>query len=181
MRNPLHEGGPQTCVFAVAGSRESVGQISGSVPFTERLLHFGPVRAVRVRGVRDGSRASRWPGCESACKHACFSSCRISAGICAEAGGRLRRDRQHKMPICRVFLAGATGLEPATSGVTGRSWRFRAERGFPAKAGLSTLAWRGFAGAGGNFRRPRAGSVRDVVLAHVPTASAGPRGGPRSD
>ncbi len=30
--------------------------------------------------------------------------------------------------ICRTFT-GATGLEPATSGVTGRSWRFRAERG----------------------------------------------------
>ena len=27
------------------------------------------------------------------------------------------------------FFTGATGLEPATSGVTGRSWRFRAERG----------------------------------------------------
>src|SRR5436190_15094014 len=30
--------------------------------------------------------------------------------------------------ICRT-LTGATGLEPATSGVTGRSSRFRAERG----------------------------------------------------
>jgi hypothetical protein len=30
------------------------------------------------------------------------------------------------MPICR-YLTGATGLEPATSGVTGRSWRNRAE------------------------------------------------------
>jgi dienelactone hydrolase len=35
---------------------------------------------------------------------------------------------QIHMPICRTFT-GATGLEPATSGVTGRSWRFRAERG----------------------------------------------------
>jgi hypothetical protein len=33
-----------------------------------------------------------------------------------------------KMPVCRDFT-GATGLEPATSGVTGRSWRLRAERG----------------------------------------------------
>jgi hypothetical protein len=35
---------------------------------------------------------------------------------------------KQEMPICRSFT-GATGLEPATSGVTGRSWRFRAERG----------------------------------------------------
>jgi hypothetical protein len=35
-----------------------------------------------------------------------------------EAGGRLRLSRQQKMLICRVFT-GATGLEPATSGVTG--------------------------------------------------------------
>jgi hypothetical protein len=34
--------------------------------------------------------------------------------------------RTTKMLICRVFT-GATGLEPATSGVTGRSWHFRAE------------------------------------------------------
>jgi hypothetical protein len=37
-----------------------------------------------------------------------------------ETGGRLRQNRQQNMPICRVFLTGATGLEPATSGVTGR-------------------------------------------------------------
>jgi len=36
-----------------------------------------------------------------------------------EAGGRLRQDRQQKMEFCRDFT-GATGLEPATSGVTGR-------------------------------------------------------------
>ena len=38
--------------------------------------------------------------------------------------------RQHNRPICRHFNeTGATGLEPATSGVTGRSWYFRAEPG----------------------------------------------------
>jgi hypothetical protein len=46
-----------------------------------------------------------------------------------KAGGRMRQNRQRKMPICRMFSTGATGLEPATSGVTGRSWRFREERG----------------------------------------------------
>ena len=36
-----------------------------------------------------------------------------------KAGGRLRQNRQQKIPICREFSTGATGLEPATSGVTG--------------------------------------------------------------
>jgi hypothetical protein len=41
---------------------------------------------------------------------------------------RLQQDRQQKIPICRMFSTGATGLEPATSGVTGRvrhhdAWR----------------------------------------------------------
>jgi hypothetical protein len=46
---------------------------------------------------------------------------RLTCGICAgceEAGGRIRLGRQQKMLICRDFM-GATGLEPATSGVTG--------------------------------------------------------------
>jgi hypothetical protein len=46
---------------------------------------------------------------------------RFACGICAgcrEGGGRLRPVVRQKMPICRVFT-GATGLEPATSGVTG--------------------------------------------------------------
>ena len=34
-------------------------------------------------------------------------------------------------------FTGATGLEPATSGVTGRSWRFRAERG---NAGICSVS-----------------------------------------
>jgi len=40
-----------------------------------------------------------------------------------EAGGCLRPHRPEKMAICRLST-GATGLEPATSGVTGRSWRW---------------------------------------------------------
>ena len=43
----------------------------------------------------------------------------ISAGR-KEAGGRLRLRGQQNRPVCRTFT-GATGLEPATSGVTGRS------------------------------------------------------------
>src|SRR6266498_2669481 len=49
-----------------------------------------------------------------------FCASRDQRGINVEAGGRLRQDRQQKMPICRMFSTGATGLEPATSGVTGR-------------------------------------------------------------
>jgi hypothetical protein len=47
----------------------------------------------------------------------------------AEAGGRLGQNRQQNLPICRRLSTGATGLEPATSGVTGRSWQFRVRRG----------------------------------------------------
>jgi hypothetical protein len=37
-----------------------------------------------------------------------------------KAGGRLSRGRQQTPPIYRMLPTGATGLEPATSGVTGR-------------------------------------------------------------
>jgi hypothetical protein len=47
-----------------------------------------------------------------------YFRCGMSAG-CKEAGGRLRQVSQQKMPVCRDFM-GATGLEPATSGVTDR-------------------------------------------------------------
>jgi hypothetical protein len=61
---------------------------------------------------------------------------------------------------------GATGLEPATSGVTGRSWCLRAgrngrggnARGLPARAGLFD---RRLAGIGGCQRELPATSVRD--------------------
>jgi hypothetical protein len=71
------------------------------------------------------------------------------------------------MPICRSFLTGATGLEPATSGVTGR--------GRPAlcgdsrqEQGFSPAVLRGLPGAGGDFRRPPAGSARDTRCALLP-------------
>jgi hypothetical protein len=48
-------------------------------------------------------------------------------------------------------FTGATGLEPATSGVTGRSWRFRFERGQAGKLRPESLARR--CGRGGRFRR----------------------------
>ena len=54
-----------------------------------------------------------------------------------EAGGLSRPIRQQKMLICRMFSTEATGLEPATSGVTGRAWRFRAERPYAGMSGMS--------------------------------------------
>jgi hypothetical protein len=81
-------------------------------------------------------------------------------------------------PICRNFT-GATGLEPAASGMTGRSWRLRAERGSAGipqdEQGFPTPALRGLAGTGGSFRRPPAGCARDASVAA--TANGGMRGG----
>jgi hypothetical protein len=48
-----------------------------------------------------------------------------------EAGGRLRQTGQQKMSMCRMFSTGATGLEPATFGVTGRVGRHDARRRTP--------------------------------------------------
>jgi hypothetical protein len=47
-----------------------------------------------------------------------FPVLRDQCGNYVETGGRLGQSRQRKMPICRLFSTGATGLEPATSGVT---------------------------------------------------------------
>jgi hypothetical protein len=92
--------------------------------------------------------------------------CGMRAGS-AEAGGRLRPDRQQKMLICREFT-GATGLEPATSGVTGRSWWFRDGREFAGITAESRAFWpwlsRELPGSGGSFRRAPAESVRDVLV-----------------
>jgi hypothetical protein len=71
--------------------------------------------------------------------------------------------RQHIMLICRDFT-GATGLEPATSGVTGRSWRFRAERGYAGICGVSRALrfcrcgdWRVRPGVSGSLVRDQRG------------------------
>jgi hypothetical protein len=66
-----------------------------------------------------------------------------------KAGGRLRQSRQQKMPTCRMFSTGATGLEPATSGVTGRYGATSYNRLRPGIAGYSR-----------HFRRSRTGSDR---------------------
>jgi hypothetical protein len=61
---------------------------------------------------------------------------RLPAGIrgrfaCGIPAGCAKSRRSRGVKRCRFagIFTGATGLEPATSGVTGRSWRFRAERG----------------------------------------------------
>jgi hypothetical protein len=60
------------------------------------------------------------PFCSTfACGSRLIARAEYVAGGRREAGGRLRLIGQQKMPICRMFSTGATGLEPATSGVTG--------------------------------------------------------------
>ena len=85
----------------------------------------------------------------------------------SKAGGRSCRFWQQNMPICKMFLAGATGLEPATSGVTGRSWCFRAERGsagIPCKSSAFRPrhcgGWRLLPGASGVLLRDERGMRR---------------------
>jgi hypothetical protein len=74
-------------------------------------------------------------------------------------------DRQQNTSLCRANEeTGATGLEPATSGVTGRSWCFRVERG---SAGIPTVSRasrappcgdsRAWAGARGRLARDERG------------------------
>jgi hypothetical protein len=84
--------------------------------------HTGRPYTLRVLPARGGSRRL------------------FPCGRCAgslEAGGRLRLPGQQKMGICRNFT-GATGLEPATSGVTGRN-RGRSA-GIPGEAPLVSCA-----------------------------------------
>jgi hypothetical protein len=68
-----------------------------------------------------------------------------------------------KVVICRKFME-RTGIDPVTSGLqssTRPPGLSRHSRGFPARAGPSSGAVRGSAGAVGAFRRPPAGYVRD--------------------
>jgi Alcohol dehydrogenase GroES-like domain len=61
-------------------------------------------------------------------------------------------------------FSGATGLEPATSGGTGRSWCLRGSRGVGGdlrrEQGLTSVFVQGLPGIGGSFRRPSAGCAR---------------------
>jgi hypothetical protein len=69
--------------------------------------------------VRDGSRAFLPPAAKIPANRP-FPSAAGSARDAQEAGGRPRPVRQQKLPICSMFSTGATGLEPAISGVTDR-------------------------------------------------------------
>jgi hypothetical protein len=69
-----------------------------------------------------------------------------------------------KLPISRPLWRELRGLEPATSGVTGRSWRFRAERGSAETCGESRAFrpevcgyCRASAGASGDLLRDQCG------------------------
>jgi len=62
-------------------------------------------------------------------------------------------------------FTGATGLEPATSGVIGRSRPHQADQESPGicsmKQGVSPDCLRRLPGVRGSLRRPRAGCARD--------------------
>jgi hypothetical protein len=123
------------------------------------LRPFRPASGMRVFPAATGSRRPSPGG--------------MSAGS-LEAGGRLRLDRQQKRPICRNFT-GATGLEPATSGVTGRSWHLRAARDWAGITGESRALrpWRcgdsrASAGASGDLLRDVCG-MRSLSWSPNPT------------
>src|SRR6266702_3052494 len=61
---------------------------------------------------------------------------RFACGIYAGCEERRRSSGDKRYRFAGIFT-GATGLEPATSGVTRRSWRLRAERGSAAIPAVS--------------------------------------------
>jgi hypothetical protein len=85
-----------------------------------QLFALSTVFVVRVRVVRDKQPRVPAAGGESSCTQALFAPFALSPGLYVETGVLPRLARQQKIPICRMFSTGATGLEPATSGVTGR-------------------------------------------------------------
>jgi hypothetical protein len=133
-----------------------------------------PATARRSRAThdraRDGSRDESPARAESTCKPGRFHVSRGMCARCVKTGGRLRLTRQQKMPICRAFRTGATGLEPATSGVTGRSCRCRAHADWAGICGesrtfhpLSCGEWRARAGASGDLLRDGCGMQRCLI------------------
>jgi hypothetical protein len=97
-------------------------------------------------------------GGENTCKTRSFNLIRDEPRN-TEAGGRLRLMWQQKMLFCRVFSTEETGLEPAISGVTGRSWRLRPGRGLAAISGKSRTSRLSVAG----IRRVLAGASASLV------------------
>ena len=105
-----------------------------------RLLRERPVMDTHPADIREAVRERYASAARAAASGAYDKARRIDAGAgpcrtgCGptaadDDGGRLRPMWQQKMPFCGMLSARATGLEPATSGVTGRSWCFRRERG----------------------------------------------------
>ena len=87
--------------------------------------------------------------------------------------GRSSDGQRTEMACFRAFETGATGLEPATSGVTGRSWSSQDKREwagiFPGEQDFSPPGLRGLPGTCGSFRRPPAGYSRDGSLSDLAT------------
>jgi hypothetical protein len=111
--------------------------------------------------------------------HPAVARCRTGAppwGVRPPPAVHFSLPRGYQASMQALRETGATGLEPATSGVTGRSWRLRPERGWAGISGheqdFSRVGLRGLPGACGRFRRRPAGYVRDGVLSYVKTSGA---------
>jgi hypothetical protein len=103
-------------------TRDSRGMVARRLPETLKMPATMPLLHRRESDGRRSWRVVSLAGIGGCVPLLAAIPGRIPCGIYAgsrEAGGRLRRARQQQMPICRDFT-GATGLEPATSGVTGR-------------------------------------------------------------
>ena len=106
---------------------------------TTALLKAGDARAEFARDDRGPvTRQARKPAIETALLQLFWRTaltadlpCGVSAG--GPAGSRRSSAPRptQKIPICRMFSTGATGLEPATSGVTGLFYRYHDWRRLP--------------------------------------------------
>jgi hypothetical protein len=157
--SPRHRGGALRARIgnrlghAREGNRDSSGLRGGSLGSSEVSTCLAGIRGSRriepaisaAGSPRDGKRP---------------------AVGCAQAGNK----------TCRFTgtFTGATGLEPATSGVTGRSWRLRAERGSAGITGES----RSFRLWGCGDSRVRTGASGDLLrdmcgMLRCPAANSG--------
>jgi hypothetical protein len=116
-----------TVAGIVSGAVDSAVRAGVAVSGKGDPLDVRRIRARDLRGMTEGqwlawpNRRQKMPVCSTfGVQLAADLPCAISPGSRREAGGRLRQECQQKIAICRMFSAGATGLEPATSGVTDR-------------------------------------------------------------
>ncbi len=102
-------------------------------------------------------------------------SSRLAYGWCVGHARTRCLIQQHDISICRYFLTGATGLEPATSGVTGR---FGATGYSRLRAGITGYSRHFLAGRTGCDRLRSAAARHSLcgrcVVGLVPTSTTAP-------